>query len=61
MEIYENHLMVQVFDSENNYLLNTDVPESYVKLLIEAKDFGGAIRTKKRFIEFLRNNGTTDH
>ena len=61
MEIYENHLINQVFENESNFLLNSEVPESYLKLQIEAKDFVGAIRTKKRYIEFLRNIGTTDH
>ena len=60
MLIYENELMTQVFEGDN-YLLNTDIPESYLRLQIEAKDFAGAIRTKKKFIEYLRNEGTTDH
>lgn len=60
MEIYENHLMVQVFEGDA-YMLNTDIPESYLKLQVEAKDYGGAIRTKKKFIDYLRSQGTTDH
>lgn len=60
MLIYENELMTQVFEGDN-YLLNTDIPESYLRLQIEAKDYAGAIRTKKKFIEYLRNEGTTDH
>lgn len=31
MEIYENTLMVQVYEGEN-YLLNTDIPESYLRI-----------------------------
>ena len=42
-------------------MLNTDIPESYPKLQIEAKDYAGAIRTKKKFIDYLRGTGTTDH
>ena len=60
IELYENHLMVQVFQGEN-YHMNTDIPESYLKLQLEARDFVGAIRTKKRLMDFLRNSGTTDH
>lgn len=60
MELYENHLMVQVFEGEN-YLLNTDIPDTYLKLQMEQRDYVGAIRTKKRFIDYLRNEGTTDH
>ena len=41
--------------------MNTDIPESYLKLQLEARDFVGAIRTKKRLMDFLRNSGTTDH
>ena len=60
MEVYDKYLMVQIFEGDA-YILNTDVPESYLKLQIEAKDFAGAIRTKKRFIDYLRGAGTTDH
>lgn len=60
MEVYETHLMEQVFEGDN-YLLNPDIIEGYVKLQIEQKDFKGAIRTKKRFIDYLRGVGTTDH
>ena len=31
MLIYENELMTQVFEGDN-YLLNTDIPESYLRL-----------------------------
>ena len=39
MEIYENHLMNQVFESSDNYLLNTEIPITYVRLQVENKDF----------------------
>jgi len=49
-----------VFEGQN-YQLNTDIPETYLKMQMEAKDYAGAIRTKKRFMDFLRQEGTTDH
>lgn len=61
MEIYEQTLMVKVFENENVYLLNSDVPVDYLRLQVNAKDYAGAIKTKKRFIDFLRGIGTTDH
>ena len=60
MEVFESYLMVQLFEGDN-YLLNTEIPVTYCKLQIEARDFAGAIRTKKRFIDYLRDAGTTDH
>ena len=38
MEVYENHLMTQVFE-DDNYLLHTDIVETYLKLQVEQKDF----------------------
>ena len=61
MQIYERTLMEQIFENENTYLLNADVPTNYLRLQVEAKDYAGAIKTKKRFIDFLRGIGTTDH
>ena len=61
LQIYEQTLMEQVYESENTYLLNSDVPIEYLKLQLEGKDYQGAMKTKKRFIDFLRDNGTTDH
>ena len=34
MEVYENHLMTQVFE-DDNYLLHTDIVETYLKLQVE--------------------------
>ena len=31
MEVYDKYLMVQIFEGDA-YILNTDVPESYLKL-----------------------------
>ena len=41
--------------------MNSDVPDSYVKMQINLKDFKGAIRTKKTFMEHLRSQKTLDH
>ena len=60
MLIYENQLITQVYENDN-YLLNTEIPISYLRLQIEQKDWAGAIKTKKRFIDFMRKCGTTDH
>jgi len=61
MEVFEKNLMDQIYENENSYLLNSDVPNDYLRLQVEAKDFAGAIKTKKRFIDFMRGIGTTDH
>ena len=52
--------MTQVFEGDA-YLLNTDIPESYLRLQMEQKDYAGAIRTKQRFIRYLHESGTYDH
>ena len=59
MEIYENHLIKQVFE-EDNYVMNSDVVDTYLKMQVAAKDYKGAIRTKKTFMEFLRKSAL-DH
>ena len=48
MEIFEKHLIKQCFD-EDNYIMNSDVPDTYVKMQVAHKDFAGAIRTKMTF------------
>jgi len=54
-------LIEQIYENENTYLLNTDVVQDYLRLQMLEKDYAGAIKTKKRFIDFLRGIGTTDH
>lgn len=60
MEIYEKYLIKQCFEEEN-YVMNSDVPETYVKMQVVQKDFKGAIRTKKVFMDYLRSEKTLDH
>ena len=60
MEIYEKYLINQCFDEEC-YVMNSDVPEAYVKMQVAQKDFKGAIRTKKTFMDYLRGEKRLDH
>ena len=60
MEIFEKHLIVQCFE-EDNYVMNSDVPDTYVKMQVANSDLAGAIRTKKRFQTYLRENNSKDH
>ena len=41
--------------------MNSDVPEAYVKMQVAQKDFKGAIRTKKTFMDYLRGEKRLDH
>ena len=61
-EIYEKTLMDMVFANEDNYLMNgNEVVSSYLTLQMEQRDFEGAIRTKKRFMDYLRSQRIVDH
>ena len=60
MEIYETYLINQCFE-EDAYVMNSDVVDTYLKMQVAQKDFKGAIKTKKIFMDYLRKNNTIDH
>ena len=41
--------------------MNSDIPDTYVKMQVAQKDLKGAIRTKKTFMDHLRSQKTLDH
>ena len=60
LDIYEKYLIPQVFEGDN-YIMNGDIVTGYLSLQCQREDYEGAIRTKRKFIEFLKKEGTIDH
>jgi len=49
-----------VFEGDN-YIMNGDIVQGYLNLQCTRKDYEGAIKTKTKFIEYLKKEGTLDH
>ena len=41
--------------------MNGDIVNNYLTLQCQREDYAGAIKTKRKFIEFLKSEGTIDH
>ena len=59
MEIYKS-LLDGIFE-EDNYLMNNDVVDQYVKLLCKEEQWKEVIDLKKRVQKYLRDSKTIDH
>ena len=60
LNVYKS-MYSQVFDSEDNYIFNSDVVDEYLNLLMKYTKFHEAIEARQMYIKYLKKTNAIDH
>lgn len=59
-QLYKS-LHKKVYETEDNYVFNSDLIDHYMNMLVKYKMYHDAIEARKQFVKYLIKSGTLDH